>query len=226
MYAYEPRAGVGRTSPGSPGFVTLRPAAVPEGTPTFLTDCRQTRMILCQISDPHIVARTLAYGRIDTPPHLALCAVLAWPRARCHGHRRSDGPCRCRGIRGPARNAGPRWHAQYLAVGNHDDRDLLRAAFPEHRHLAGEGGFVQYVVDEFTVRLVVLDTLIPGAPGGRLCEQRLQWLDRMLAASDRPTIVAQHHPPLADRDDIMDRWRSRIRRPRRPSSADIRMSNA
>jgi 3',5'-cyclic AMP phosphodiesterase CpdA len=93
----------------------------------------------------------------------------------------------------------------YLAVGNHDDRDVLRAAFPEDSHLAGEGGFVQYVVDDFAVRLIVLDTLIPGAPGGRLCAQRLAWLDRTLAASDRPTIIAQHHPPLVTGISIMDR---------------------
>jgi len=92
----------------------------------------------------------------------------------------------------------------YLAVGNHDDREVLRAAFPEHRYLAGEGGFVQYVVDDFPVRLVVLDTLIPGAPGGRLCADRLAWLDRTLAESKRPTIVAQHHPPLVTGLTIMD----------------------
>jgi 3',5'-cyclic AMP phosphodiesterase CpdA len=169
-------------------------------------------MILCQISDPHIVARgTLAYGRIDTPLHLERCVrkVLALPRVPgatvitgdLTDHAAAEEYAVLRELLAPLVARMP----VYLAVGNHDDRDLLRAAFPEHRHLAGEGGFVQYVVDEFTVRLVVLDTLIPGAPGGRLCEQRLQWLDRTLAASDRPTIVAQHHPPLVTGMTIMDR---------------------
>jgi len=93
----------------------------------------------------------------------------------------------------------------YLAVGNHDDRQALRAAFPKHTHLAGEDGFVQYAVEDFDVRLVVLDTLIPRKPGGMLCEKRLRWLDRTLAASNRPTIVAQHHPPFATGLSFMDR---------------------
>ena len=52
------------------------------------------------------------------------------------------------------------------------------------------------MVDDFDVRLIVLDTTVPGAPGGELCERRLQWLDRTLSATRRPTIIAQHHPPF------------------------------
>jgi 3',5'-cyclic AMP phosphodiesterase CpdA len=92
-----------------------------------------------------------------------------------------------------------------LAVGNHDDRDALRGAWPEQRHLDGADGFVQYAVDDFDVRLVVLDTLIPRAPGGALCARRLDWLDRTLAQSDRPTVIAQHHPPFATGMTFMDR---------------------
>jgi 3',5'-cyclic AMP phosphodiesterase CpdA len=92
----------------------------------------------------------------------------------------------------------------FLVMGNHDDRNALRAAFPQHSYLAGVDGFIQYVVDEFAVRLVVLDTIVEGAPGGELCERRLVWLDRTLAAADRPTIVAQHHPPFATGLSVMD----------------------
>ncbi|MGB2819179.1 MAG: phosphodiesterase, partial [Burkholderiaceae bacterium] len=92
----------------------------------------------------------------------------------------------------------------YLAVGNHDDREALRKSFPEQRHLQGPDGFVQYVVDDFEVRLVVLDTLIPRAPGGELCARRLDWLDRTLDESHRPTIIAQHHPPFVTGLTFMD----------------------
>jgi len=168
-------------------------------------------MILCQISDPHVVpANTLAYGRVDTPRKLERCVakILALPRppdlvvatGDLTDHALPEEYGLLRELLEPLAARIP----VYLAVGNHDNRDRLRAAFPDHRYLAGEGGFVQYTVDDFEVRLVVLDTLIPGAPGGRLCEQRLRWLDRTLAAVHRPTIVAQHHPPIMTGMTIMD----------------------
>jgi 3',5'-cyclic AMP phosphodiesterase CpdA len=47
------------------------------------------------------------------------------------------------------------------------------------------------------VRLVWLDSLRAGAPGGRLDEEQLAWLDATLAAApDQPTVVAVHHPPF------------------------------
>ena len=167
-------------------------------------------MLLCQISDPHVVERgTLAYGKVDTPRHLERCVrkILALPRRPdaviATGDLVDTGTAEEYGLLGEI--LAPLDMPLYLAVGNHDDRQALRAAFPKHTYLAGEDGFVQYVVDDFAVRLVVLDTLIPRRPGGMLCERRLAWLDRTLAASDRPTIVAQHHPPFPTGLSFMDR---------------------
>lgn len=167
-------------------------------------------MLLCQISDPHIVEKgTLAYGRVDTPRHLERCVrkIMALPRQPdlvvATGDLTDSATAGEYGLL--AEILAPLELPLFLAVGNHDDRDVLRASFPKHAYLFGEDGFVQYVVDDFAVRLVVLDTLVPGKPGGRLCERRLAWLDRMLAASDRPTIVAQHHPPFPTGLSVMDR---------------------
>jgi len=166
-------------------------------------------MLLAQISDPHIVRDgDLAYGRVDTPRMLARCVqrLLAEPR-------RPDAVVVTGDLVDHASAAeyallrellAPLPMPVYLAVGNHDDRDALRRAFPDHAHLAGEDGFVQYAAHLGPLRLLVLDTLQPGAPGGRLCETRLRWLDRELAASSQPTIVAQHHPPFATGLTIMD----------------------
>jgi 3',5'-cyclic-AMP phosphodiesterase len=167
-------------------------------------------MLLCQISDPHVVeAGTLAYGKVDTPGHLERCVrkVLALPRRPdvivATGDLTDNATADQYGLL--AEILAPLDMPLFLAVGNHDDRDVLRAAFPKHDYLLGEDGFVQYVVDDFAVRLVVLDTLIPGKPGGKLCERRLAWLDRTLAASERPTVIAQHHPPFATGLSFMDR---------------------
>jgi len=167
-------------------------------------------MLLCQISDPHIVPRgTLAYGKVDTSAHLERCVrkILALPRRPdvvvATGDLTDNATAGEYGLLGEI--LAPLDMPLFLAVGNHDDRDVLRASFPKHAYLVGEDGFVHYVVDDFAVRLIVLDTQIPGKPGGRLCERRLAWLDRTLAASDRPTVIAQHHPPFDTGLSFMDR---------------------
>ncbi|NNE12357.1 MAG: phosphodiesterase, partial [Ilumatobacter sp.] len=64
---------------------------------------------------------------------------------------------------------------------------------------------IDVVVDLDGVRLVALDTTIPGSHEGRLTEAQLTWLDARLAeAPDVPTIVAQHHPPVASGVRSMD----------------------
>lgn len=114
-----------------------------------------------------------------------------------------------------------------LMPGNHDDRENLRQVFPEHDELGpgtvadrssdpgrGDSGhgdsvrcdFVRDVrsgaatagVDDATLRLIALDTVIPGEPGGDLDGAQLQWLDRQLGEfPGRPALVLLHHPPFA-----------------------------
>ena len=84
----------------------------------------------------------------------------------------------------------------YLIPGNHDDREQLRAAFAGLGYLPARG-FLCYVVEAGPLRLIALDTHVPGAPGGKLCEERLAWLDaRLSEAPTRPTLVLMHHPPF------------------------------
>lgn len=169
-------------------------------------------MLLCQISDPHLVPEgQLAYGRVDTPALLERCVrkIGALPRApdalvatgdlTDHATREEYGLL--------AELLAPLGMPVYLLPGNHDERGALQAAFPEMPWLRGEDGFVQYAVDDLPVRLVVLDTVVPGEPGGALCARRLAWLDRTLAASRRPTVIAQHHPPIAAGMALMDSMR-------------------
>ena len=84
----------------------------------------------------------------------------------------------------------------YVLPGNHDDRDNFRAAFHDHVYLPKEG-FIQYVIEDYPVRLVALDTVIEGEVGGELCAERLAWLDARLAeAPEHPTLILMHHPPF------------------------------
>ena len=127
-------------------------------------------MLFCQISDPHLVPEgRLAYGRVDTPGILERCVrkILALPRVPdavvVTGDLTDHATVAEYGFLGEL--LSPLTMPVYLGVGNHDDREVLQQAFPKQRHLHGDDGFVQYVVDDFDVRLVMLDTLIPRAPG-------------------------------------------------------------
>jgi 3',5'-cyclic AMP phosphodiesterase CpdA len=85
----------------------------------------------------------------------------------------------------------------YLVPGNHDRRDNFRAALGGYPGVLSHPDFVQFVIDDLPVRLVMLDSVVPGAGYGELCAARLDWLDRTLAtAPTRPTILVLHHPPI------------------------------
>ena len=85
----------------------------------------------------------------------------------------------------------------FLIPGNHDRRGNFRAALAEFPGVVAHETFVQYVVDDLPVRLVMLDSVVPGAGHGELCAERLGWLDARLAeAPARPTFLVLHHPPM------------------------------
>jgi len=94
----------------------------------------------------------------------------------------------------------------FVIPGNHDRRVNFRDGL---RHLPGvtaDPHYVQYAIDDYPVRLVMLDTLVPGAGHGELRGEQLEFLDRTLAAApDKPTVVAMHHPPFACGIAHMDR---------------------
>ena len=80
------------------------------------------------------------------------------------------------------------------AMGNHDDRASFR------KHLLGQPESTNPVVSTHNLnglRVIVIDTSVPGHHYGEISEDQLQWLSNELAspASDG-TILALHHPPV------------------------------
>lgn len=159
-------------------------------------------MLLAQISDLHVVAKgKRLFDRIDT--------VGCLRRAVTHLECLSPRPDFVI-VTGDLVDAGS--VAEYetlcdlfsglsipfaLMPGNHDERANLRAMFHDHSYLQASGEFLHYVLEDLPLRLIALDTLIPGESGGRLCPARLDWLsDRLAEHPDRPTVIAMHHPPF------------------------------
>lgn len=91
--------------------------------------------------------------------------------------------------------------------GNHDSRDRFRAAFSNHAYLPGSGP-LHYCVDAFPVRIIALDTSVPGRHHGHVDAEGLQWLQSCLADDPlKPTVLFMHHPPFVSGIGYLDEYR-------------------
>lgn len=153
--------------------------------------------IVAQISDPHIALsgdKTTGEAEleraVDHLLHLPSRPDLVLVTGDCTDHGQPDEYARFRDLLRPLPMP------VYVIPGNHDHRERLLDTFGPQ----GENplpGFAQYVVGGGPLRLIALDTLVPGRDEGQLCPERLAWLDaRLTGAPDQPTVVFMHHPPF------------------------------
>lgn len=85
----------------------------------------------------------------------------------------------------------------FVMAGNHDSAGVMAQVFDETRFPPAAGDQGDYVLDDFAVRLIGMDSTCSGGPGGQLSTDQLAWLDKELAgAPDKPTFVCMHHPPV------------------------------
>lgn len=90
----------------------------------------------------------------------------------------------------------------YVALGNHDSRPFFREGYLQEQ--PSEESYY-YSVMEGGLRLVVLNTQVPGSHGGRLDEEQLEWLRGVLATpAPNGTIVVHHHPVVPTMTMTMD----------------------
>jgi Icc protein len=82
-------------------------------------------------------------------------------------------------------------------MGNHDDRAAFRAEM-----LGGDSGADPYaphdaVYDVDGLRVIALDTSVPGHHHGEISDEQLAWLELELSVpAPHGTILAMHHPPV------------------------------
>lgn len=159
-------------------------------------------LTLAQLSDPHIDMTT----RTDESLTKAVEHLLELPfpidAVLISGDLTDTGSAaeyeRCKALLEPLRAP------VYTVPGNHDNRERFLEAFgPQGR--APLSGFGQYVIEDYPVRLIALDTHVPGEGRGNLCGTRLHWLEaRLDEAPDKPTIIFMHHPPFASGNAVID----------------------
>ncbi|TQJ31624.1 phosphodiesterase [Microbacterium sp. SLBN-146] len=83
----------------------------------------------------------------------------------------------------------------FWVMGNHDDRPAFRAGL--YDDVSADMRPVDRVDELDGLRLVTLDTSVPGAHHGELDDAQLEWLAEILAVpAPLGTILAMHHPPV------------------------------
>lgn len=160
---------------------------------------------ILQLTDPHIGADWEPRDPLDTLRDV-LAAVGALPQrplvALLTGDLTSDGDeadyARLAGLLD-----GELGLPLHVLPGNHDDRAILR----RHFDVGGEGAEpIQYAVELDGLRVLMLDTTIPGEDAGALGRSRLDWIVGALGARPEiPTLLAMHHPPFLTGVRDMDR---------------------
>ncbi len=129
---------------------------------------KDTTMLIAQLSDPHFLPKgMLAFGKVDTAGFLEravahlngldLDAVLITGDLTNDGDEAVYAECAAivAGLRAP----------YFVMTGNHDDRALMRARFGGS-YLPAEGPLC-YVIEQFAVRVIALDSLVDGQALGR-----------------------------------------------------------
>ena len=85
----------------------------------------------------------------------------------------------------------------FVVPGNRDVRFNLRKAFPTEFYDKLDDRFVQYVIECFPVRILMLDTVNLGGNKGEFCLERINNLKMITEKkSSKPTFVFMHHPPF------------------------------
>ncbi|KQV71480.1 3',5'-cyclic-nucleotide phosphodiesterase [Nocardioides sp. Root122] len=160
------------------------------------------RHAIAHLSDPHLIGGgRLHYGVIDNVAHLRaaldrLAAVRPVPQALVFTGDLADQAepeayATLRSIVEPV--AAAMGAIVVWTMGNHDERSpYARGLFD-----SDDDGFQDRVHEVDGLRIVALDTSVPGYHHGTLEPEQLDWLADVLATpAEHGTLLAMHHPPL------------------------------
>ncbi len=160
------------------------------------------RHAIAHLSDPHLIGSgALHHGVIDNAANLRraldrLAAVRPAPQALVFtgdlaDRAEPDAYATLRSIVEPA--AAAMGAVVVWTMGNHDERAPFAAGLFD----ADDDGFQDRVHEVDGLRIVALDTSVPGYHHGELRPEQLAWLADVLATpAEHGTLLAMHHPPL------------------------------
>ncbi|WP_314422150.1 phosphodiesterase [uncultured Microbacterium sp.] len=171
----------------------------------------QPSHVIIHVSDPHFLADGAKLGgRYDVESNFArtltaITAVHPHPAAIVVTGDLADlgEPDAYRRLRSAVEPVAEHLGTKVVWVaGNHDERPALRAGLldldPTEEPVTG-------VWDLDGLRLVALDTSVPGWHHGDLDDRQLAWLEDVLSEpAPHGTLLAMHHPPLPSHLPLFD----------------------
>lgn len=167
---------------------------------------------LLHLSDTHLVAGDgPLYGAVDSEQRLRevfddLEASGARPQAIVFTGDLADKgePGAYSKLRALVEPAAARLGARVIwAMGNHDDRAAFRAGLLDERSSARADAPVDAVHFVDGLRIITMDSTVPGHHHGEFTPEQLRWLAGELEVpAPHGTILALHHPPVPSVQDL------------------------
>lgn len=165
--------------------------------------------LLVQITDTHIQPKgELLYGQVDTSVHLRETVaeinrirpvpdavivtgdLVETPTTESYAHFKEliadiDVPV-------------------YVLPGNHDDPEMMASMFADTPCFPVDDPTCQYAVEVNGFRMLALNSHAGGSELPELDGAHLAWLAAELPRTDKPTLVALHHPPMVTGIEFID----------------------
>lgn len=165
--------------------------------------------LLIQITDTHILPKgEILYGEVDTALHLAE-TVQQINRMRplpdvviVTGDLVEQGDKA--GYQHFVELIRPLKMPVYVLPGNHDNPHMMSEVFAETPYFPTSDSTFQYAIDDLPIRILALNSHSGGTELPEFDEQRMSWLQMQLHQSDKPTLIALHHPPMTTGIELID----------------------
>jgi Icc protein len=92
----------------------------------------------------------------------------------------------------------------YVTPGNHDNPGLMKRVFSDTISFPVDDSTFQYSVEHLPYRILALNSKSEGTELPEFDDQRLAWLSTQLERSDKPVLIAIHHPPMTTGIELID----------------------
>lgn len=92
----------------------------------------------------------------------------------------------------------------YVVPGNHDDPQTMVDTFAGTSCFPVSDDTCQYTIEDFPFRILALNSRCDGSELPDFTGKRLSWLKHQLDSSDKPTLIALHHPPMTTGIELID----------------------
>jgi len=165
--------------------------------------------LLIQVTDTHILPPgALLYDSIDSAFHLQqtvqkINLMRPTPDAVLFTGdlvERADNACYTHFIELVA----PLKMPVYVIPGNHDNPQLMLKIFAETAYFPASAGTYQYAVENLPFRILALNSHADGTELPEFNERKLDWLKDQLNRSEKPVLIAMHHPPMITGIELID----------------------